>query len=95
MFPSPKSQTDESALTDSLLGITGYPEYVAGTSYRETLVNWATGQDALSQFAEWADSAGWTQDHRDQFVAIIQALAEEQAELAVPPTPTPVSTPTP
>jgi hypothetical protein len=52
-------------------------------------------QDALSQFAEWADSAGWTQDHRDQFVAIIQALAEEQAELAVPPTPTPVSTPTP
>ena len=46
-------------------------------------------QDELSQFTEWADSAGWTQDHRDQFVAITQALAEEQAELAVPPTPTP------
>jgi hypothetical protein len=52
-------------------------------------------QDALSQFTEWADSAGWTQDHRDQFMAITQALAEEQAEWAVPPTPTPMPTASP
>ena len=52
-------------------------------------------QDELSQFTEWADSTGWTQDHRDQFVAITQALAEEQAELAVPPTLTPMPSATP
>ncbi|MFB0537540.1 MAG: VWA domain-containing protein [Anaerolineae bacterium] len=52
-------------------------------------------QDELSQFTEWADSTGWTQDHRDPFVAITQALAEEQAELAVPPTPTPTPSATP
>jgi type IV pilus assembly protein PilY1 len=38
------------ALTDALLGITGYPEIVTGTPYRETLLNWAAGRDALSQF---------------------------------------------
>ena len=38
------------ALTDILLGITGYPEYIAGTPYRETLTNWAAGRDALSKF---------------------------------------------
>jgi hypothetical protein len=52
-------------------------------------------QDELSQFTEWADSMGWTQDHRDQFMDITQALAEEQAEWAVPPSPTPMPTPTP
>jgi hypothetical protein len=52
-------------------------------------------QDELSQFTEWADSTGWTQDHLDQFAAITQALAEEQAELAVPPTSTPMPTATP
>jgi len=52
-------------------------------------------QDELSQFTEWADSTGWTQDHLDQFAAITQALAKEQTELAVPLTPTPMSTPTP
>ena len=38
------------ALTDALLGITGYPEFIAGTPYRETLLEWAAGRDALSQF---------------------------------------------
>jgi hypothetical protein len=52
-------------------------------------------QDELRQFTEWADSAGWTQDHLDQFMAITQAMAGEQAELAVPPTATPMPTPTP
>jgi len=52
-------------------------------------------QDELSQFTEWADSTGWTQDHRDQFRAITQTLAEEQAELAAPPTPAPMPTATP
>ena len=52
-------------------------------------------QDELSQFTKWSDSTGWTQDHRDQFVAITQALAEEQAELAAPLTPTPMPTATP
>jgi len=52
-------------------------------------------QDELSQFTEWADSTGWTQDHLEQFRAITQALTEEQAELAVPPTPTPMPTATP
>jgi Ca-activated chloride channel family protein len=52
-------------------------------------------QDELSQFTDWADSTGWTQDHHDQFVEITQALAEEQAELAVPSTPTPMPTATP
>jgi len=37
-------------LTDAMLGITGYPEMVPGTPYRETLLNWARGLDALSQF---------------------------------------------
>lgn len=52
-------------------------------------------QDELSRFTKWADSTGWTQDHRDQFAAITQALLKEQAELAGPPTPTPIPTPTP
>jgi hypothetical protein len=52
-------------------------------------------RDELSQFTEWADSTGWIQDHRDQFAAITQALAEEQAELAAPPTPAPMPTATP
>jgi hypothetical protein len=52
-------------------------------------------RDALGQFAEWADTTGWTQDHLDQFAAITQALTEEQAELAVPSTPTPMPTATP
>ena len=52
-------------------------------------------QDEFSQFTEWADSTGWTQDHLDQFAAITQALTEEQAELAIPSTPTPMSTATP
>jgi hypothetical protein len=52
-------------------------------------------QDELSQFTKWADSTGWSQDHRDHFVAVTQALAEEQAELAVPPTPTPMPSATP
>jgi hypothetical protein len=51
-------------------------------------------QDALSQFVEWADSTDWTQDHPDQFAALTQALAEEQAEFALP-TPTPMPTATP
>ena len=38
------------SLTDAMLGITGYPEMVPGTPYRETLTNWASGIDALSQF---------------------------------------------
>jgi type IV pilus assembly protein PilY1 len=37
-------------LTDAMLGITGYPEIVPGTPYRDTLTNWARGIDALSQF---------------------------------------------
>ena len=41
------SNTD---LTDALLGITGFPEFIAGTPYRETLLEWAAGRDALSQF---------------------------------------------
>ena len=52
-------------------------------------------QDELSQFTERAGSTGWAQDHPDQFVEITQALAEEQAELAVPSTPTPMPTATP
>lgn len=52
-------------------------------------------QEELSQFTEWADSTGWARDHRDQSAAITQALAEEQAALAGPPTPTPIPTPTP
>jgi len=51
-------------------------------------------QDELSQFIEWADSTDWTQDHPDQFAALTQALAEEQAEFA-PPTLTPMPTATP
>jgi type IV pilus assembly protein PilY1 len=42
--------TNSTNLTDALLGITGYPEIVAGTPYRETLIKWAGGEDALSQF---------------------------------------------
>jgi hypothetical protein len=52
-------------------------------------------QDELSRFTEWADSTGWTQDHRNQFRAITQALTEEQAELAVPLSPSPMPTATP
>jgi hypothetical protein len=51
-------------------------------------------QSELSQFTEWADSAGWTQDYHDQFVAITRALAEEQAAWAVSPTPAPTPMPT-
>jgi hypothetical protein len=51
-------------------------------------------QDEFSQFTDWADSTGWTQDHLDQFAAITQALEQEQAELAVPPTATPTPMPT-
>jgi hypothetical protein len=52
-------------------------------------------RDELSRFTKWADSTGWTQDYSDQFMAIIQAMAEEQAEWAALPTPTPMPTPTP
>jgi hypothetical protein len=52
-------------------------------------------QDQSSQFTEWADSTGWTQDHLGHFAAVTQALAEEQVQLAVPPTPTPLPTATP
>jgi hypothetical protein len=52
-------------------------------------------EDELSRFTEWADSAGWTQDHLDQFVTITDALSEEQTELAAPPPSTPMTTPTP
>jgi hypothetical protein len=52
-------------------------------------------QDELSRFTEWADSAGWTQDHLDQFMTITQALAQEQTELATLPPSTPTPTPTP
>jgi hypothetical protein len=52
-------------------------------------------QDELSRFTKWADSTGWTQDHLDQFSAVTQTLTEEQAELAVPSTPTPMPTATP
>lgn len=38
------------SLTNALLGITGFPDFVSGTTYRETLTNWASGLDALSQF---------------------------------------------
>jgi hypothetical protein len=51
-------------------------------------------QDELSQFTKWADSTGWTQANRDQFVAITQVL-EEQAELVGPPISTPMPTATP
>ena len=49
---SSANEVDDSnaALTDALLGITGFPEFVTGTSYRETLLNWSAGRDALSQF---------------------------------------------
>jgi len=50
-------------------------------------------QNELDRFTEWAHSSGWTQDHHDQFVAITQALAEEQAALAGSPTPLPTATP--
>ncbi len=52
-------------------------------------------QDELSQFTEWADSTGWAQAHRDQFATITQVLTEEQAELAVSSTSTPMPTATP
>jgi hypothetical protein len=52
-------------------------------------------QDELSRFTKWADSTGWAQDHGDQFVGITQAMTEEQAELAVPSSPTPMPTATP
>ena len=38
------------SLTDVLLGITGFNEIVTGTPYRDTLINWAAGRDALSEF---------------------------------------------
>jgi len=50
-------------------------------------------QNELDRFTEWAHSSGWMQDHHDQFVAITQALAEEQAALAGSPTPLPTATP--
>ncbi|MCK4834357.1 MAG: hypothetical protein KAT12_06250, partial [Gammaproteobacteria bacterium] len=47
---SNKVEVSNASLTDALIGITGYPEIVAGTPYRETIINWAAGIDALSQF---------------------------------------------
>ena len=38
------------SLTEALLGITGFNEIVTGTPYRDTLINWAAGRDALSEF---------------------------------------------
>ena len=38
------------SLTDVLLDTTGYPEIVTGTPYRETLLDWAAGLDALSEY---------------------------------------------
>jgi hypothetical protein len=52
-------------------------------------------QDELTRFTKWANSTGWSQDYSDQFVAITQAMAEEQAEWAALSPPTPVPTPTP
>ena len=45
-----KVDPGNAGLTDALLGTTGFPEIVAGTPYRKTLINWAAGRDALSQF---------------------------------------------
>ncbi len=45
-----KVEPGNTDLTDALLGITGFGEYVAGTPYRETLINWASGLDALSKY---------------------------------------------
>lgn len=42
--------TSNTALTDALLGITGFSEKVAGTSYRDTLINFSAGLDALSDY---------------------------------------------
>jgi len=39
-----------SSLNDTLLGTTGYLEIVPGTPYRDTLLDWASGLDALSEF---------------------------------------------
>lgn len=36
-------------LTDSLLAITGFPEKIAGTPYRTTLLNWAHGMDVFDK----------------------------------------------
>ncbi|NOQ90301.1 MAG: hypothetical protein GQ549_05085, partial [Gammaproteobacteria bacterium] len=40
------------SLTDGLLGITGFPEKVTGTAYRETLINFASGLDSLSDYGD-------------------------------------------
>ncbi len=38
------------SLTDAMLGISGRLPAVAGTTYRDTLLDWASGLDALSQY---------------------------------------------
>jgi type IV pilus assembly protein PilY1 len=38
------------ALTDVLLNVVGKTEYILGTPYLETLINWASGLDALSDY---------------------------------------------
>ena len=50
------------SLNDALLGTTGFPDMVTGTPYRETLLDWASGLDALSQFG----TADTTTDVRPQ-----------------------------
>ncbi|MDT8281980.1 MAG: PilC/PilY family type IV pilus protein, partial [Gammaproteobacteria bacterium] len=42
--------TSNASLTEALLGVTGFPDIVSGTPYRETVINWAAGRDAMSQF---------------------------------------------
>jgi type IV pilus assembly protein PilY1 len=40
------------AVTDAMLGITGYPDIISGTPYRETLLDWAKGLDVFDNFGE-------------------------------------------
>lgn len=40
------------SITDAMLNIVGLDEIVDGTPYRDTLLNWASGLDALSKFGD-------------------------------------------
>jgi type IV pilus assembly protein PilY1 len=53
-IPSNAVHPTNASLTDALLGTTGFSDIVTGATYRETLINWASGLDALGEFGSVA-----------------------------------------